>query len=90
MGVTIIDVLRDLKIEPDKKLTWALGQSVGQEWRRRTGIRPPVELQPKTNPGAHAAPHMICTYPDSFRKVIEDMIGRFQTRRQAQGDLFDA
>lgn len=88
-GITIIEVLRELRIEPDKSLTWALGTAVAAEWRKRTGTQPPIVRQPKTDPNAsHPAKHAICTYPDDFKPVILEKLSRFQTDAQRQGDLF--
>jgi hypothetical protein len=90
MAFTIIEVLRDLQIEPDKSLTWGLGTAVAAEFRKQTGEMPPIRRQPKTDRNAsHPPKHAICTYPEWFRPIVLNLVRQRRTEAVRQGDLFE-
>ena len=70
-GITVIDVMRDLKIEPTPALTWMVGDAVRNLWVDRTGMTPEKDLRPKTyDKGSHC----FAIYPETLRAEIERII----------------
>jgi len=84
-GITIVDVLHDLRIEPTPTLTWAVGAAVRDLYESRYGCLPEKDLRNKTNgPGTHC----FAIYPESMRAEIVQVIHHHQTEAQRQGELF--
>lgn len=84
-GITIIDVMRELRIEPTPHLSWQIGMAVRDAYERRFGYAPEKALRTKTNgPGSHC----FAIYPRVMRETIVQIIRQFQTEAQRQGDLF--
>jgi hypothetical protein len=85
-GITIIDVFRELKIEPTPSLTWAVGAAVRDIYEQRYGCLPEKDLRNKTNgPGSHC----FAIYPETMRPTIVRMVAEHDSEAKRQGDLFD-
>ena len=74
MKFTVIDVMRDMGIkDPDKGLTWTVGDMVKNKWFEIHGQLPEKQLRPKTNgPGSHC----FAVYPPAFQPEIKRIIQR--------------
>lgn len=84
-GLTVVDVCRQLRIEPTPKLTWAVGTAMRDLYEQRYGCLPEKDLRAKTNgPGTHC----FAIYPHSMRDDIVRIIRYHQTEAQRQGELF--
>ena len=84
-GLTVIDVMRELRVEPTPDLSWAIGAAVRDAYEQRYGIPPDKALRNKTNgPGTHC----FAIYPESMRAEIIKIIQYHQTESQRQGELF--
>lgn len=76
--ITVVEVFRSLSIEPQKHLTWRVGQIMQAEYRMAFGDEVPKKNRPKTcGSGKHA---MAC-YPMSWKRKIAKVI------RQVAGTL---
>ena len=84
-GITVVDVCRDLKIEPVPALTWAVGNAVRDLYEARYGILPEKDLRTKTS---GTGTHCFAIYPESWRGEIERIIREHDWERQRQGELF--
>lgn len=84
--ITVPDVLRELRLEPDNRLAWAAGRAARVAWEREYGELPRKELRQKTNGGGS---HCFATYPTSWRPKIVAIVRLLQAEPQRQGDLFD-
>lgn len=83
--LTVIDVCREMGIEPYPELTWAVGGALQAEWNRWFGMQPPKVLRKKTyGPGSHC----FAAYPENWRDKIMKAILALETERAKQGDLF--
>jgi hypothetical protein len=87
VGITVIDVMRDMGIEPATELAWRVGARVRAAYEWETGMPPPKHLRDKTNEGGS---HCFAVYPESMRPRIELIIRNQRTQDQQQGDLFQA
>lgn len=85
-GVTIVDVCRDIGVEVEPRLTWAVGNRVRELWEQRHGGLPEKELRRKT---AGKGSHCLAVYPEHWRNDIETIIRLHETMERSQGDLFD-
>jgi len=85
MSLTVIDVFKALRLEPDKALTWAVGDAMQRRYRETYGHEPPKELRPKTGgPGSHC----FAIYPNNWRAEIEACIIGLGADAARQVDLF--
>lgn len=84
-GITVIDVMRELRIEPVPELTWAIGAAVRDRYERLHGRLPEKELRTKTSGGGS---HCFATYPQDMRTEIANIIRLHQLETQKQGELF--
>jgi hypothetical protein len=84
--ITVIDVCRELRVEPTSALTWPVGDAVRDIFEERFGRPPTKMLRPKTNGGGS---HCFAVYPEAFRGVIEAVILDHQAEKERQPDLFD-
>lgn len=80
-----MDVLRDMKIEPEKHLSWAVGIACRVAWENIHGALPEKALRPKTN---DRGSHCFAIYPDRFRATIVTIVKAHVTEARRQGDLF--
>jgi len=85
MSLTVMDVFRDLGLEPEPAVSWAVGGAVRRLYEAETGGLPPKELRQKTN--GHGS-HCFAAYPESWRSRIEGVIKQHQTQAARQGALF--
>lgn len=83
--ITVIDVFRDLDLEPIPEDTWAAGNAVRDLYEATTGHLPPKALRPKTN---ETGSHCFAVYPESWREKIEEIVKLVARRRANQLRLF--
>lgn len=70
-GVTVIDRIRSLGLEPDKRLSWPAGIAVRERWELIHGSPPDKALRSKTNgPGTHC----FAVYPAWFAAAIDEIV----------------
>jgi len=81
MTITVMDVFRDLGIEPDNRVSWAVGAAVRDLYEAREGALPPKHLRRKTG---GAGSHCFACYPESMRVDIERVIRTHQTQKAKQ------
>lgn len=84
-GITIIDVMRELRVEPVPELTWSIGAAVRDYYERLHGRAPEKELRTKT---CGAGSHCFAIYPQDMRPKIVSIIRLHQLESQRQGELF--
>jgi hypothetical protein len=80
-GITIVDVMRALQVEPTKRVTWLVGPRVRDRWSDIHGGPPPKALRQKT---AGAGTHCFAVYPVAFRPEIEAIIRAHGTEAARQ------
>lgn len=78
IGITIIDVCRQEKVEPVPALTWAVGAQVAALYERRYGRLPSKDLRTKTN---GSGSHCFAVYPLRMRDEIANIIKMFVKKR---------
>lgn len=87
---TVIDVIRSLKIEPEKRFDWAVGQMVRSRYEAEYGEEPPKELRTKT---CGVGVHCFAVYPPAFLpiaiSIVQRHAGETAAAQAAQGALFD-
>lgn len=82
--LTIIDVMKRLRIEPTPELTWRVGTAVRVAYENKHGRLPEKGLRKKTSgPGSHC----FALYSPSFVPVIEKIIRAHRAEKKRQGDL---
>jgi hypothetical protein len=86
VSITIIDVMRELGIEPTNDLAWRVGALARAAYEWQYGVVPPKHLRPKTHDGGS---HCFALYPEEMRPRIVLIIRNQQHEMQRQGDLFD-
>lgn len=86
--ITIIDVCREMGIEPDKTFTWPVGFTMQNLYYAKFKEQPPKENAPKTN--GKGGVHCFAHYPPEWRERIEKEINIYQVERSKQDDLFAA
>jgi hypothetical protein len=84
-GITIIDVARDMGIEPNKQMMWSVGLVVVNIFKQRYGALPPKDLRDKTY---EEGVHCFAIYPETFRAVIEQAFRTHCTEKARQLELF--
>jgi hypothetical protein len=82
---TVMDVFRDLRFEPEPRISWAVGAEVRQRYEERYGELPRKVLRPKTS---GAGSHCFALYPPEMRPVVETIVREHNPDNSAQGDLF--
>jgi hypothetical protein len=83
--ITVIDVFRDLDLEPIPEDTWAAGNAARDLYEATTGHLPPKALRPKTN---ESGSHCFAVYPASWREELEEIVKLVARRRASQLRLF--
>jgi hypothetical protein len=83
--VTVVDVPREIGIEPTPDLTWSVGPKVRNIWEEETGAPPGHDLRNKTNGGGS---HFFAVYPASFKPRIMEVI-RAHWTQAAKQSAFD-
>jgi hypothetical protein len=84
-GITVIDVMRNLGVEPETHLAWRVGALARSAYKWETGNEPPKYLRCKTSAGGS---HCFAVYPESMRSRIEMIIRNQQGQARLQADLF--
>lgn len=85
IGITVVDVCRQLGIEPNPTLMWSVGALAQAAYVAKFGHSPPKDLRAKTyTEGVHC----FAIYPESFRLDIVDIIREHETERAQQLDVF--
>jgi hypothetical protein len=79
--VTVIDVLREMGIEPTRELTWSVSPKVRNIWEQETGGRPGHDLRGKTYGGGS---RFFAVYPASFKPKIMEVIRAHRTEAAKQ------
>jgi hypothetical protein len=82
---TIIDRFRALRVEPDKRVTWAVGDAVMHKYVEEYGRQPPKILRRKTN---SKGSHCFAFYPLEWAPIIDRMILAHNVETQRQEELF--
>jgi len=82
---TIIDRFRALRVEPNKHVTWSVGDAVANKYVDEYGYQPPKVLRPKTNAGGS---HCFALYPSKWIPIIDRIILAHGVEAQRQGELF--
>lgn len=80
-GITVVDVFRELEIEPKKRMTWRVGFVMQEKYREEFGEEPPKANRPKTK---GTGSHCFAIYPRSYRPRIIKAI------REAEKGFLDA
>lgn len=81
-GITVVDVMRDMKIEITPELSWTVGTAVRELWMQQNGgLLPEKELRTKTS--GHGS-HCFAVYPESFRGKIEGIVRYYKTEKTRQ------
>lgn len=70
-GITVIDVFREMGVNPEKKKTWAVGQMMQKHYADKHGRQPPKDNRPKTNGHGY---HCFAIYPANCRRRIKKYI----------------
>ena len=83
--ITVIDVMRALGVEPEPRVSWAVGAAVANRYFAEVGDLPIKALRPKTGGGGS---HCFALYPVSWRPIIEDAVRSAQVEAARQGDIF--
>jgi hypothetical protein len=86
---TVIDILRELHVEPLPAVSWAVGSAVRDRYVELHGDAPMKALRAKTNgPGSHC----FAIYPWVFREealaIVEQVIAEIDAVRLMQPGLF--
>lgn len=84
--ITVIDVMREMGVEPTDKLDWAVGLTMAKWYIQLTGFDPPKHNAPKTFKPDEV--HAFAHYPECFRKRIQDFIRMHKFELERQGWLF--
>jgi len=85
LWITIQNVCRDMKLEPDNNTMWAVGKIMQEKYYRAHGTQPPKENAKKTyGVGVHCFAH----YPPDWREAIEAEIRKCKPDPNKQPDLF--
>lgn len=84
--ITIVDVCRDLGVEPTPALTWPVGTAVRQRFEGIYGSLPYKALRGKTY--GNGGSHCFAVYPEEFRREIVAIIQMHSVEAERQMDLF--
>lgn len=88
-NVTVIDRVVALGIEPEKHLTWAVGDAVRAKWEALTDSAPTKALRRKTS---GTGSHCFAIYPEEFASeidgIVETIAREMHAEEAAQGSLF--
>ena len=84
--ITVIDVFKEMRVEPTRDATLAVGIGARQHWVAQYGELPEKRLRTKTYGGGS---HCFAMYPEWMREPIKVLIRKYGGERRRQGDLFD-
>jgi hypothetical protein len=82
--ISVIDVIRSMKVDPEPQLCWTVGALTREAWRSEYGELPEKQLRPKTSGGGT---HCFAVYPASWRHRIAKFVSAYKTQAAKQGDL---
>ena len=82
--ITIIDVMRELKLECHPNVTWVVGAQVRDLYEDMTGHLPTKVLRQKTK---GIGSHCFAIYPSSMRRDIERIILAHVVEAARQGEF---
>ena len=83
--ITVVDVIRGMRLEPTPRLTWSVGTRVQKIYRRRFGYQPPKVLGEKTS--GDGGSHCFAVYPVAMRKEIESIVREYRSDAARQVEL---
>lgn len=83
-GITVIDVCRDLKVEPLPRLTWPVGARVRDLYEYIYGRPPMKKLRTKT---IGKGSHCFAIYPHHMWDAIASIVRMHEVEAAAQGEL---
>jgi hypothetical protein len=82
MTITIVDVMNEYGIAPERDLTVPVGTLVRERWKtEHGGALPPKELRKKTN--GKGGSHCLAVYPENWKRNILEAI-QIVTRRDVE------
>jgi hypothetical protein len=84
-GITVLDVMRAMKVEITPAISWSVGARVREAYRTRIGMDPPKALRTKTGGGGS---HCFAVYPEDMREEIERIVRSHDAQTATQGSLF--
>lgn len=87
VGITVVQVMREMGVTIDKRVTWAVGAALQREYAAETGHQPPKDNRRKTNSGGGS--HCFAIYPPAWRPRIEEAVRRVGAVRASQSNLFE-
>jgi hypothetical protein len=70
-GITVVDVCRELDVEPEPDLTWSVGNLMREWYESHVGELPRKELRSKTY---GSGSHCFAVYPEKMREKIASLI----------------
>jgi len=85
-GITVIDVIRHLGVEPTPELTWSVGNRVRDMFEHQHGMLPDKELRQKTD--GSGGTHCFAVYPREMWDDIVLVVQAHQTEAARQLRLF--
>lgn len=83
--VTVPDVIRQMGLSVEPKVSWSVGSRIAAEWREQYGSDPDIALRPKTNGGGS---HHFAVYPRSWVKRIEKVVREQEHMSVGQLNMF--
>lgn len=88
-GVTVVERIRELGIEPSRELSWRAGDAVRRAWEARTGSLPEKALRRKSS---GTGSHCFAIYPESFTPeidaILRELAGELEAESARQPELF--
>jgi hypothetical protein len=84
-SITVIEVMREMGVEPAPDVSTAIGNRVRDEYEALYGVLPPKALRPKTNGGGS---HCFAVYPVEMKPTIERVVREHGAEAARQGSLF--
>lgn len=87
-GITVVEVMRQMRVDLDKRHTWAIGAMLQRAYAAETGRQPPKDNRRKTNSGTGGS-HCFAIYPPEWRHRIEEAVRKVEAMPASQFDLFE-
>ena len=85
MTITVMDVFRELGVNPDRSTSWSVGAQVASMFKNHTGRQPVKQNRPETS---GAGTHCFATYPERWRVRIASVIRQHAVENERQFSLF--
>ena len=83
--IAVLEVIRDMGIEPTDKLCWSVGNTMQAWFVREFGAQPWKDLHTKKNGGGS---HCMAYYPEKMRLKIEEFVKMCKMEAARQPSLF--